>query len=146
MSEIQGSHLPWLTCWRITDAQPEAACLVGYWVRSVVKLKAALVFSPHRAQHSVLGTTGKELALTVLLSQLALGNKVWPRYPAFLTCWPSSQLRGSAGPPTRRPRAALSQMLPSIRSPAMALLLLLRLPRPPGSSVCYLQPAALSSY
>lgn len=75
MSEIQGSHLLWLTtCWRITDAQPEAACLVGYWVHSVVKLKAALVFSPHRAQHSILGTTAKELALTVLLSQLALVN------------------------------------------------------------------------
>lgn len=60
---------------------------VGYWVHSVVKLKAALVFSPHRAQHSVvLGTTGKELALAVFLSQLALENKAWPLHPTSLTC------------------------------------------------------------
>lgn len=57
---------------------------VGYWVHSVVKLTAALVFSPHKAQHSVLGTTGKELALALLLSQPALGNKVWPLHPDML--------------------------------------------------------------
>lgn len=28
------------------------ACLVGYWVHSIVKLKPALVFGPHRAQRS----------------------------------------------------------------------------------------------
>lgn len=61
--------------------------------------------------------------------QSAGTGEQWPRHPAFLTCWHSSQHRGSAGlwadlTPTRRPRAALWQMLPCMRSPAVALLLL----------------------
>lgn len=52
-----------------------------------MKLTAALVFSPHRTQHRLLGTTRKELALDVLLGQLALENKVEPLHPDKLVQW-----------------------------------------------------------